>query len=327
VTAGQPQERTVSVRLRSMLSQRRSSTVRRLFVVGGIAVAGWLLGSAGQAHADTAVPAPVAAVVPHTVISPVVDDSGLAGKAQPGAHGSVPNHGQSVRGSTKTTSGVAHSSPAHPRGCPTRGTTNGALPATRVSAASLPHGAVSDLARTLADPVLNLFGQGGMHGTAKAVSDALSVRPSVILEELPGKIGQAMAELVSAGSVADCTAPGVSWALWHREGAVAGSADRKAANAVAAGTVSGAPENTWSGWTVTRAVFSHPAPGPEFPRSMCPQPGGVSVLSGSALTSGWLGPFTRPGANARPTLALPPMFGAVPPAVHAATDEPSFSPD
>jgi hypothetical protein len=224
-----------------MLTQRRSSTVRRLFVVGGIAVAGWLLGSAGQAHADTAVPAPVAAVVPHTVIRTVVDDTGLAVKAQPGAHGSVPDHGQSVHGSTKTTSGVAHSSPAHSRGCPTGGTANGALPATRVSAASLPHGAVSDLAHTLADPVLNLFGQGGIHGTATAVGEALSVRPLVILKELPGRLEQAVAELVSAGSPADCTDPGVSWALWHREGAAAGSGDRKAASAVEAATVSGAP--------------------------------------------------------------------------------------
>jgi hypothetical protein len=309
-----------------MLSQRRSSTVRRLFVVGGIAVAGWLLGSAGQAHADTAVPAPVAAVVPHAVISPVIDGTGLIGKAKPVAHGSGPNHGQSVRGSTKTTSDAAPS-PAHSRGCATGGTAKGALPATRVSAASLPHGAVSDLARTLADPVLNLFGQGGIHGTALAVSNALSVRPSVILEELPGKIEQTVAELASAGSTADCTAPGVSWALWHRDDAVAGSGGRKAANAVVAAPVSGALKDTWSGWTVMRAVLSHPTPGPEVPRSMSLQPGGASTLSGSVFTAGGLGHITRPGANARLTLALPPMLGAVPPAVHAATDEPSFSPD
>jgi hypothetical protein len=347
VTAGQPQDRTVSVRLCSMLSRGRSSTVRRLLVVGGIAVAGWLLGSAGQAHADTALPAPVAAVAPHTALSPLVDGThvdgthvdgthvdhmGLADKVPHEVRGSVPHHEQSVRGSTKTACGAAHRSPGHPRGRKTGGTTDGALPAPRVSVASSPQSAVSDLAHTLADPVLNLFGQGGILDTANAVDSALPVRPSLILEALPSEIKQVVADLVSAGSTMGRTPSGVSWVLGHRNGAVAGSGRQKMANAVTAGTASGAPKNARSGWTVTHAVFSHPAPGSEFPRPVnpqpvSPQPGGVPMLSGSALTCGGLGHVTRPGANARPTLALPPMLGAVPPAVHTATDEPSFSPD
>ncbi|MCW2912899.1 MAG: hypothetical protein JWN52_967 [Actinomycetia bacterium] len=327
MAAGQPQERTASVRLRSMLSRRHSSTVRRLLVVGGIAVAGWLLGSAGQAHADTAVPEPVAAVLPHTPFSPVVDGTGLAGNVLHGAPDRAPVHAQSVHSSTKTTSSAAPSSPAHSRGRTAGGTVSGALSATRVSAASVPHGAISDLAHTLVDPVLNLFGQGGIHGAATTVSDALFVRPPAIFQELPGKIKRAMAGLASAGSAASRTSPGVSWALWHREGAAAGSGDRRTADAVAAGTASGAPESTGSGRIVTRAAFSHPAPGPEFPRPMSPQSGGVSILSGTALTGAGLGHAIRPGAHARPTFVLPPVLGAVPPAVHAATDEPSLSPD
>jgi hypothetical protein len=326
VTAGQPQERTVSVRLRSMLSRRHSSTVRRLFVVGGIAATGWLLGSAGQAHADTAVPAPVAAIVPHAALSPVAAGAGLADKVRHVAHDGVPVHELSVRGSTKTTSGAAHSSPGHSRGRKTGNTADEALPAPRVSAAS-PHGIISDLAHTLADPVLNLFGQGGIHGAVVQVSDALPVHPSAIFQELPGKIKQAVAELVSAGSPMGCTPSGISWALWQREGAAAGGGDRRAANAVTVHTASGAPKNAGSGWTVAHAVVSHPAPGPEFPRPTSPRPGGVAALCGSAPTGTGFGHVIRPGANARPTLVLPPMLGEVPPAVHAATDEPSFSPD
>jgi hypothetical protein len=324
-----------------MLSRRRSSTVRRLLVVGGIAVTGWLLGGAGQAHADTTLPAPVAPVVPHTALGSVVDgtrvDGGqladtevgkkLADKVRHEVRDGVPQHGRSVRGSTRTACGAAPSSPGHPRGRKTGGTTDGALPAPRVPVASSPQNAVSDLAHTLADPVVNLFGQGGIHGTVLAVSDVLPVHPSLIFEALPGKIKQVVAELVSAGSATGCTPTGVSWALWHRNGAVAGGGHRKAAGAVAVGTASGAPKSAGIGWAVTHAVFSHPAPGPEIPRPVSPQPGGASVSSGSALLCGWLGHVIRPGANARPTLALPPTFGAVPPAVHAATDEPSFSPD
>jgi hypothetical protein len=297
-------------------------------VVGGIAATGWLLGSAGQAHADTAVPASVAAVVPHAALSPVTHGAGLADKVRHEAHGGGPVHAQSVRGSVKTASGAAHSSPGHSRGHQTEHTTDGALPAPRVSAASPPHGIISDLARTLADPVQNLFGQGGIHGAAVQVSDALPVRPSAIFEELPGKIEQAVAELVSAGSPMDCTPSGISWALWHREGAVAGGGgDRQAANAVAAHTASGAPKAAGSGWTVARVVVSHPAPGPEFPRPVSPQSGGVSALCGSAPAGTGLWHVIRPGADTRPTFVLPPMLGEVPPAVHAATDEPSFSPD
>jgi hypothetical protein len=327
VTAGQPQERTVSVRLRSMLSRGRSSTVRRLLVVGGIAAAGWLLGSAGQAQADTVVPAPVAAVVPHAALSSVADGTGLADKVRHEAHVGDPVHVQSVRGSIETASGAAHWSPGHPRGHQTKGTTGGAVPAPRVSTAPPSHGIIGDLARTLADPVQNLFGQGGIHGAAVQVSDALPVRPSAIFGELPGKIEQAVAELVSAGSPMDCTPSGISWALWHRDDAVAGGGGRRAANAVTARTVSGAPKDAGSGWTVTRAVVSQPAPGPESPRPLSPQPAGASSLCGPASADMGLGHVLRPGVSSRPTFVLPPMLGEVPPAVHAASDEPSFSPD
>lgn len=58
MTHGQARARTVLVRLRSMMSRVLCHpAVRRLLVVGGIAVAGWLAGAAvsgGQAHAGTA---------------------------------------------------------------------------------------------------------------------------------------------------------------------------------------------------------------------------------------------------------------------------------
>ena len=57
---GQKRIRTVTVRLRcAVLGCAHSSGVRRLLVIGGIVLAGWLLGSAAQAHADT-LPGPAA---------------------------------------------------------------------------------------------------------------------------------------------------------------------------------------------------------------------------------------------------------------------------
>ena len=72
MVAGDTRQRTLAVLLRALLSLGRSGAlrasgntgpvVRRLLAVGGLAAVGWLLGHAGQAHADT-VPGPV----PHIV--------------------------------------------------------------------------------------------------------------------------------------------------------------------------------------------------------------------------------------------------------------------
>ena len=51
---GHLRARSVLVRLCSMTSRLlRHSMTRRLLVLGAIAVAGWLLGGTGQAHAET----------------------------------------------------------------------------------------------------------------------------------------------------------------------------------------------------------------------------------------------------------------------------------
>jgi hypothetical protein len=72
VASGQARARTVLVRLRSMMSRALCRPMaRRLLVIGGIALGGWLLGSAGQAHAETG---PASVADPTRVVAAVPDE-------------------------------------------------------------------------------------------------------------------------------------------------------------------------------------------------------------------------------------------------------------
>jgi hypothetical protein len=239
VARGQAQDGTVIVLLRALRAVGASSTVRRLLTIAGIAVAGWLVGSAGlggaaQAHADT---------VPVPAVAQLVND---------------------VRGS-----GTTPISPVP------ESTAGGALSSAVPGARSAIH--------TLTGPV----------------------------------IGRPATPRMTVRAVRALRAPGVSWASRHREGAVAGLGGRAAHAAKA--TASGAPKDVRGA-----ARKGHPAP--VNPRPMDRQV--PPAASGSVPPLGALGCVIRPGAwDARPALVLAPVLGAVPPAVHAATDEPALSPD
>ena len=114
MAAGERRHWTVSVRLRSLLPTGRAgaprargnagTAVRRLLAVAGLAAAGWLLGHAGQAHADT-VPEPVTAAQSGTVPSSTAE--------------------QPVRRATAVTTTVTRAIPASPAHSAGRGTGGG----------------------------------------------------------------------------------------------------------------------------------------------------------------------------------------------------------
>jgi hypothetical protein len=75
-----------------------------------------------------------------------------------------------------------------------------------------------------------------------------------------------------------------------------------------------------------RTAPTAPAPPAGFPRQSGGQTGALPS-AGSAQADGVAGYPARPAATPRRSLALASALGAVPPAVHAATDEPAISPD
>lgn len=254
---GQRQIRTVAVLLRCVVCAcARSSGVRRLLVIGGIAVAGWLLGSAGQAHADTP-PGPAAGT--------------------PGA----------VLGSAADLTGGRNSAPG---------------------ASSVPRKVTGDLTRSLC-----------------AGRCSLPVRPATVLDP-PNGIERIVTDLAPTQIWSDRTDPGVSWTPRRHHGVDAGAADRTGAQSPRPLAVSGASKGDR---VAAVAATSHPAPTPwrDLPHPSSPQAGAFLPAAGSTLMGGGVAHLPRTGFMTRVPFIRIPVPGAVPPAIHSAADEPSFSPD
>jgi hypothetical protein len=270
VAHAQRRIRTVVVRVRCvMLACARSSGVRRLLVIGGMTVAGWLLGSAGgvgsaQAHADT-LPVPTPASAPALAPAP-----------------GVPVH---VLGAAEDLTGGGDPVPG---------------------AVSAPRKVTGDLARTVCE-----------------VRCTLPVRPSTVLDP-PRDIARIVTDLAPTRTRSDRTDAGVSWTPRRHHGVGADAGDRAGAEARRAPVVTGASKG---GRSVVAAALSHPAPMPGVPMPPSPQAGALLPAAGSSLIGGALAHLSRTGSITRTPLVRVPLPGAVPPAAHSATDEPSFSPD
>ncbi|MGH3388322.1 MAG: hypothetical protein ACRDOO_05530 [Actinomadura sp.] len=260
---GHRQIRTVAVRLRCVaFAGVRSPGVRRLLVIAGIAVAGWLLGGAGQAHAE-ALPGPAA-----------------------DASGAVLGTAAELTGGTGATSGGA------------------SVP----GVSSVPRKVTGDLTRSLC-----------------AVRCAYPVRPSTVLDP-PSDIERIATELAPALDWSERTDPGVSWTPRRHHGVDADAADRSGAKSPRPRAASGASK---ADRMVETAAVAHPAPTPgrDLPRPHAPQAGAFLPVAGSTLFGGGLADLPRTGFVTRVPLIRVPMPAAVPPAIHSAADEPSFSPD
>jgi hypothetical protein len=232
---------------------------RRLLVIGGIALGGWLLGSADQVHAETE-PAPVAGLT-RAVASAVPE--------LPRPDGIRPDGTVTDRPAERATRAVK----AH-------------------------HGEFGDFVHDVAAPVRSP-GFGGLPGTVERV----------VTGPIPVLGGGAGPDAHSSSQYPD--------------GAVVGDSGR------AAPPPGGIPLKTAEvrdGSAHFRAGSADPASQPGYPRGAACHP--VAPQSaGSVLNGGTAGHPARLGAVARPSTVLASVLGAIPPAVHTATDEPALSPD
>ena len=250
---GRMRARRVLARLRSMTAR---VLLRRLLVIGGIALAGWLLGSAGQAHAD----------------------AGLGSGGGTAAISSLPSDELSVA-SVKTLArgGAGREAAAVMR---PRGLVRG------VVASAARHGVIGRV-------VTVSFG--------RARSGAAHARTS----------GHRVV-----------VASGVRSAARHA--AAHGRAARSGAAPSAAPAAALGP-GRWA-HAHPRTAPAIPTPPVELPHRAGGESGALSS-AGSAPAGGLAGQPARPVSAPRPSGALNAMVGAVPPAVHTATDEPAISPD
>jgi hypothetical protein len=291
--------RTVTVRLRHVVpAWARGPVVRRLLVVAGIAVAGWLLGGAGPAHADTSA-AGATVGAPRTVLGTVPDVT-AAVTASPDAE----RRAVGVPGRRLDTGPDSVLTPA----LELRAT---AAPATEET--SVP--GASSLRKV----------SGGLVEPLREAERVLPVHPSTVLD-LPGVAWPADTDLVSIGPWPGSAGAGLSWTPRQRHGADAGIGDRTGVRAPGPLALSGASKG---GRATLGAAWSHPAPipGAEFPPPVSPPANVLRPAAGPTLTGGGLAHPAGPGAVLRPSrLPVPPLC-VVGPAVHSATDEPSCSPD
>ncbi|GAA2116186.1 hypothetical protein [Actinomadura alba] len=342
--------RTATVRLRFVLpAWARDPVVRRLLVVAGIMVAGWLLGTAGPAHAGTS--AGPASGTPHTVPGHTVP-----GHTGPGTVPAVPattavpqmaavatvTRVQEVVGVPDTAAAMTTSKAAGRRaaGYSVRRLGTGPeialvpLLATRATASPV----ISPVRSTMTSPVTpdtSVPGasslrkvSGGLADSLREAQRALPVHLPAVLD-VPGMAWASVTDLASAGPWwPDGTGVDLSWTPRQRLGADAGSGDRAEVRAPEPFAVSGASKGDRGTFG---AALSHPAPVPAVEH---PQPfvfaAPAHVLrpaAGPVLAGVGLAHLGGPGAVARPwRLPAPPPF-LIGPAVHSATNEPSCSPD
>ncbi|MBC6458473.1 hypothetical protein [Actinomadura sp. HBU206391] len=281
-----------------MSASARGPIARRLLVVAGIAAAGWLLGAAGPAHADTSAgPAGMAPGMERPVLGTVSDVAATT----PAPAVERPEAGSSGRRFGTTPDLILV--PALETGAPF-------APAT--AEASVP--GASSLRKV----------SGGLAGSLREAERALPVHPSTVLDA-PGLARAVDIDLASIGPWPGSAGADLSWTPRHRHGAKAGTGDRTGVRTPGPLAVSGASKG---GRATFGAAFSYPAPipGAELPQPLA-APAHVRPSVGPTLTGAGIAHLAGPGALARPSRVPAPPSCVVAPAVHSAADEPSCSPD
>lgn len=295
MAAGNAQERTVSVRLRSLLSRPRTKTVRRLLAVGGLAAVGWMLGSAGQVHADT-VPDPTRAVPCHAANGAVP-----AGVARLGGAGEQSVHRLPAKGSSAFLAPPAQS---------------GVRTAESVMDGMRPGSWASGSSENGVHDVIDTAGAGV--GRAAGVVSAPAV---------PEGIGNLPVGKAVTVAPADTRGQAFGSEIRHREGAMPESSGRVGGRTGPRIGKAGRRAHAARRTAGSVHVLAPIPPRPQNP--MNSQAGALPVPSGPAHPSGGFGglPMVGTEAYARPTHVLAPALGAVPPAVHNVATEPALSPD
>jgi hypothetical protein len=272
-------------------------TVRRLLVATGVVGAWWLLGTAGPAHAGTT--SASAADAPHAVLAMAADGTGAEARLPIGDR-AVPR--------SRTNSGALPEPLARSAHHAVRATEGRAAARTSVPGASSPHET-----------------SGGLTRTMREAEHALPFHPSTVIGR-PGAVWRAVTDVASIGPSSGDTGTGHSWTPWRRERADAGNGDRAGARAAGPFAASGASK---SGRAVFHAAFSHPAPVPgvDHPDPLPVRAGTPLLAGGQVQPGGGIAHLEGTGAGPRLPFLRTPLPRVVAPALRAATDEPSFSPD
>jgi hypothetical protein len=293
--------RTVTVRLRRVvLAGGRDPIARRLLVVAGVAVAGWLLGGAGSAHADTSAARP-AVGTPPAVLGTVSDIAAAENPSPDAGRRAVGRSGSRFDRRPDAVLATA------------LGTRTMAAPALAPVETSVP--GASSLRKV----------RDGLAGPLREAERVLPVHPLTVLD-LPGVAWPADADLASTGPWPGGAGADLSWTPRQRHGADAGIGDRSRMGAPGPLALSGASKG---GRATLGVALSHPAPvpGAEFPHPLSPPANVLLRAAGPTLTGGELAHLAGPGGVPWPSrLPVPPRC-VVGPAVRSATDEPSCSPD
>lgn len=249
--------------------------LRHLLLVGGLALAGWLLCGAGQAHAAA-------------------------------GHGN--GHGLDQGAGTAAI---------------------GSLPHAGAPAKTLAGGRTGRLAAVVGRPRNLVGGDVARSGVARRVIHA-AARPGAFVHRAGGLDPVVTLPTGRVGI-------GASWVPRHHTGAVADHSaaavrhDRPHNQAVRPGVVRPAASvavnhGGRSGHAHARTVPATHAPPAGFPRGAAGETGALPS-PGSASAGGLAGHAAWPATAPQPSIALRSVLGAVPPAVHTATDEPAVSPD
>lgn len=335
--------------------------VRRLLVVAGLALAGWLLSAAPQASAQP---------LPH----PIGDTAHKVSATHPLNATQLVGAARSVD-AARPASAVRPMDAARPLGAPhsvsahrqlhaarrlgavagvgaARGVAGPVGGVRRVCAA----GGASGIARVYDSPRVVGGGHGlgalvrrraggpgasslpsevlpvgraseVVRGTRALVRGVLTASPGLPIRRaavsgLPPQIEHAGSSVSPAGSPVR-EADGDTWAPRHRGGAVAGHGGRPVAVAI-----SGAPKVQRAGdrRVGSRAADTYPDLPTDSQPPLTPKGDALLPAAGPGLT-GAAGHADCAGAQERPWPMLVPPAGTVPPAVRTAADEPSFAPD
>jgi hypothetical protein len=281
------------MRARRVLAWMRSMTpwvLRRLLLVGGLALAGWLLCGAGQAHAAHA-----------------AAGDGLDSAAGAAAIGSLPYADVPARA-------LAH------------GDTGRRLTALAGRQRDIAHGGIARGGIARGDITRDAVTRDGIArsviGTAVRSGDLVrragALDPVTALPTGRVDTGANRAPQHRVGAV-----PGDSAAAMHHSRPHHSAAHRDVARPAAPAAATGTGR---CGRVHAHSAPATPAQPAGLPRGAAGETGALPS-AGTASVGGLAGHTARPEVARRPSSSLRSVLGGVPPAVHTATDEPAVSPD
>jgi hypothetical protein len=287
VALGRMRARKVLARMRSMTPR----VFRRLLLVGGLALAGWLLCGAGQAHAAA--------------------DDGLDPGAGAAALGSLPYAGAPAKTLAPGHTGRRVAATAdRPRAIARESIAGESITRESVSRG----GVTRDVSRDgIARSVIGTAVRSGDLVSRTGALDPVATLPT-------GRVGTGAGWAPRHRTDA---VPGDSAAATRHGRPTTGPAHRGVVRPAASAAATGTGR---FGHAHARTAPATPAPPAGLPRGAAGETGALPS-AGFASAGGLAGHTARPEVAPRRSSSLRSVLGAVPPVVHTATDEPAVSPD